>query len=101
MKKQTVQNLKVTSSMEFEGMIEVEGDLIEIYGDFDIRWDGQYPEVQIVFASIWKPFGPLTHSQMIVDTTTLVEQIQSTDDGSWYDERCASLIERAQMRCEG
>lgn len=99
--KTIVQNLKVTSSKDFTGMVEINGELVEIYGDFDVKWEDQYPEITNVWVTVWQPVGEASHSQAVVDSSTLVEQIRATDDGSWYDDYQSSLIERAQMRCEG
>ena len=91
-----ITQLKVKSDMTFTAMAEINDELVDIYGDFDLKWKGQYPEIKDLWVTIWQPLDQQVHCEHLANDTDLSEQILATDDGTWYDEKMAEMMERSR-----
>jgi hypothetical protein len=88
-----VYDLTVTN-YDFTGYILMPDDrTLDVEGEFYVTFYGQYPDVHLGALRLATSNEPLDLNDL-VDIKELLQQIENTDDGSWYYDHCDSMTDR-------
>lgn len=96
--KTKIDSLKI-KGYDFTGYILVENTEYHVDGQFSVRFNGQYPTVEVTDIGFSDVFEDSDLSN-IVDLADLEARILDTDDGSWYDDYLDYRAEQQWERME-
>lgn len=96
--KSKIDSLKI-KGYDFTGYILVENMEYRVDGQFSVRFNGQYPKVEVIDIGFSDVFEDSDLSN-IVDLVDLEDRILDTDDGSWYDDYLDYRAEQQWERME-